>query len=127
YESLLRRTRRAVHERTAGFLRSRLDAGVNVAPEVIARHYEAAGSIEEAAEHYQLAASRAAEGSGYREAIAFLHHGISLVESQPAAAGLDELEVEMQLALGSAIIATKSYADPEIETAYARAQDLCER
>ena len=35
--------------------------------------------------------------------------------------------METLLALGSAIIATKSYADPEIEATYERARELCER
>ena len=35
------------------------------------------------------------------------------------------MEVEMQLALGSAI-ATRSYSDPELEAAYDRARELCE-
>ncbi len=124
YESLLRRTRRTLHGRVAQLLRAHLDRGATVAPEVVARHFEAAGAGRDAVEHYQLAASQAAEGSGYREAVFFLRRGIDLVGGEPE--GLDELEIEMQLSLGSAIMATKSYADPEIEIAYERARELCE-
>jgi adenylate cyclase len=104
-----------------------LDAGKAVLPEVIAHHYEAAGSLGESAGWYQLAAIQASEGSGYREAIAFLRHGLSLTKYEPEGPRRDEAEVEMLLALGSAIMATKSYADPEIEATYARARELCER
>ncbi len=127
YESLLRRTRRTVHERIAELLRAHLDAGSPVLPEVVARHYEAAGSLGEATECYQLAAARATEGSGYREAIAFLRHGLSLVEHLSEGTQHDEAEVEMLLALGSAVMSIKSYADPEIEATYDRARELCER
>ncbi len=127
YESLLRRTRRTVHERIAALLRARLDSGRPVLPEVVARHYEAAGSLREARECYQLAAARAAEGSGYREAISFLRHGLSLMDHLPEGTERDEAEVAMLLALGSAIMAIKSYADPEVEATYDRARELCER
>jgi tetratricopeptide (TPR) repeat protein len=66
------------------------------------------------------------QSSGYREAIAFLRHGIELLDDAPGDVAKAELEVEMQLALGSAVMATRSYADPEIETAYTRARALCE-
>ncbi len=127
YESLLRRTRRTVHERIAHLLANRLEAGRPVLPEVIGHHYEAAGLLGDAAECYRLAAGQAAEGSGYREAIAFLRHALSLVLYEPEGPARDEAEVEMLLALGSAIMATKSYAEPEIESTYDRARELCER
>ena len=127
YESLLHRTRRTLHERVARLLRARLETGTTIAPEVIARHFEAAGAGREAVEHYQLAAGQAAGGSGHREAVFFLRRGISLVEREPDSLHRQELEIEMQLSLGSAIMATKSYANPEIEMAYERARELCEQ
>ncbi len=127
YESLLRRTRRTVHERIAQLLTGRIEGGRAVLHEVVGHHYEAAGLLGNAAECYRLAAAQAVEGSGYREAIAFLRHALSLVVYEPEGAARDEAEVETLLALGSAIIATKSYADPEIEATYERARELCER
>ena len=49
------------------------------------------------------------------------------MEYEPEGAARDEAEVEMLLALGSSIMATKSYAEPEIEATYDRARELCER
>ncbi len=126
YESLLRRTRRTVHGRIARALTARVDAGVHIAPEVIARHFEAAASIREAVENFELAARHAAGRSACREAIEFLRHGLALLEDQPADAWRDEIDIEMRLALCSAIIATRGYADPEIEVEYARVRDQCE-
>jgi class 3 adenylate cyclase/tetratricopeptide (TPR) repeat protein len=125
YESLLRRNRRTIHERVARVLDARLASGESSAAEVVARHYEAAGLVREAAAHYQLAARMAADRSGHREAIAFLHRGIALVRDLPDVTEASELEVEMQLALGSSI-ATRSYSDPELAVAYDRARELCE-
>ncbi len=125
YESLLRRTRRTIHERVARILDAQITAGATTAPELVARHYEAAGLLEESAAHYQRAATLAAERSGHREAIAFLHRGIDLARQLPDLTAARELEVEMQLALGSSI-ATRSYSDPELAVAYDRARELCE-
>ncbi|MGD0311950.1 MAG: adenylate/guanylate cyclase domain-containing protein [Acidimicrobiales bacterium] len=125
YESLLRRNRRAIHERVARVLDAKITDGVTVAPELVARHYEVAGLLGEAIAHYQLAATLAAERSGHREAIAFLRQGISLARQLPDTGEGREREVELQLALGSSI-ATRSYSDPELVVAYDRARELCE-
>ena len=106
-------------------LDAQIAAGATTAPEIVARHYEAAGLLAQAAAHYQVAANLAAERSGHREAIAFLRRGIDLARQLPDDMEGRELEVEMQLALGSSI-ATRSYSDPELAVAYDRARELCE-
>ena len=125
YESLLRRNRRTIHERVARELEARIAAGSSVPVEEVARHYQAAGLLREAVQQFQLAAGLATERSGHREAISFLQQGITLARRLPDVTEGRELEVEMQLALGSAI-ATRSYSDPELEAAYDRARELCE-
>jgi tetratricopeptide (TPR) repeat protein len=125
YESLLRRNRRTIHERVARELNTGIATGSSAPVEEVARHYQAAGLLKESVEQFQLAATLATERSGYREAIAFLQRGIALARRLPDVTEGRELEVEMQLALGSAI-ATRSYSDPELEAAYDRARELCE-
>ncbi len=125
YESLLRKNRRTIHERVARVLDAQTAPGGSTAPEVVARHYEAADLPYEAAVHYQLAARMAADRSGHREAVAFLRSGIALSRRLHDVVLGRELEVEMQLSLGSAL-ATRSYADPELAAAYERARELCE-
>ncbi len=125
YESLLRRSRRPIHERVARELDARIAAGSSAPVEEVARHYQEAGLFKESAQRFELAARLATEHSGHREAIAFLERGISLARRLPDVTEGRELEVEMQLALGSAI-ATRSYSDPGLEAAYGRARELCE-
>ena len=125
YESLLRRSRRSIHERVATVLDAQMASGATTPPELVARHFEAAGLLAQAIAHYQTAASLAAERSGHREAIAFLRQGIDLARQLADLTEGMELEVEMQLALGSSI-ATSSYSDPELAAAYDRARELCE-
>lgn len=126
YQSVLRRTRTALHERIAEALERRAPEDPAAAPEVVARHFEAAGRIESAATHYRRAAAQAARSSGHREAIAHLQKAIELLGALPGARRRDEAEIEMQIELASSIIAIRSYADPDVHTAYQRAHELCE-
>ena len=126
YESLLRRTRRGVHKRIAGRLREVGGVGTTVALEVIARHYDAAGEVEQALEFYNRAGFEAAERSGFREATTHLRRCIDLVRELAPGVARDNREIELQLAFGSAVMDAQGYADPATEAAYQRVLDLCE-
>jgi class 3 adenylate cyclase/tetratricopeptide (TPR) repeat protein len=126
YQSLLKRTRVKLHERIADALARRLDDDPLVVSEAVARHYEAAERIEPAVANYRRAAEETAERSGFAESLGHLGKAIELLGRLPESRQRDEVEVEMQLALGSAIIATRSYADAGIEAAYERALRLCQ-
>lgn len=126
YQSVLRRTRTALHGRIAEALERRPHADPAATPEVVARHFEAAGRIESAATHYGRAAEQAAKSSGHREAIGHLHKAIELLGRLPRDRPRDETEIDMQIELASSIMAIRSYADPDVREAYQRAQELCE-
>jgi class 3 adenylate cyclase/tetratricopeptide (TPR) repeat protein len=126
YQSLLRRTRASLHGRIADAMERHPAAGVAAAPEVLARHFEAAGRNESAIMHYRRGAAHAAQSSAYREAIAHLGKALELLLRLPADRTRDEAEIDMQIELASSIIASRGYADPDVRTAYERAHVLCE-
>jgi predicted ATPase len=126
YQSLLKRTRMSLHGRIADTLEADPAVAAAAAPEVLARHFEAAGRNESAILHYRRAAAQAAESSGYREAIAHLRKAIQLLAGLPADRTRDEAEIEMQIELASSIISSRGYADPDVRLAYERAHVLCE-
>ena len=126
YRSVLRRTRTALHERIAESLERRSRDDAAIAPEVIARHFEAAKRPDAAAAQYRRAARHAAESFAHREAIAHLEKGIELVGACPPGPQRDAEEIDMQIELGSSVIAIAGYADPKVRAAYARALELCE-
>lgn len=123
YQSLLRRSRRPLHARIARTLEER--AGAQVAPEVLAHHWEAAGKAREAIELYRQAAEDAARQSAFSDAIAQLRHAISLLDELDEDPEAIELEIELRTALGAAIMGSRGYADPEVKEAYDRARELC--
>lgn len=59
------------------------------------------------------------------EAIGFYTEGLELVGMLPESPDRDRVELGLQLALGAVLIATRGYAAGEVQTAYARAQQLC--
>ena len=60
------------------------------------------------------------------EAVAQLQKGLTLVANLPQGVTRMQHELDLQIALGKAMIATKGYAAPETGDAFNRARSLCE-
>ena len=125
YRSLLRSRRQQLHARIAAVLEERFSQTAETHPELIGHHYAEAGLRDQAAVYFQRAGTRALERSTYLEAISHLARGLELLEASPDTTERVQRELELQLALGSALMATRGYAAPEVEQAYVRARALC--
>jgi len=126
YETLLRSRRQQLHGRIAAVLRERFPAVVESEPEVMARHCAEAGSAEEAIEYLLRAGRQALERSANAEAAGHLGKGLILLEALPAGPERDAVELDILVALGPPLVATKGFTDPEVEKIYLRARALCE-
>jgi serine/threonine protein kinase/predicted ATPase len=93
----------------------------------LAALFEAARDYARAAEYYRVAAENAVRVFASREAVVLANRGLSALESLPESRERDELEFHLQIVLGNLLIATRGYASPDVETAYARARQLCQR
>ena len=128
YQSLLRSRRQRYHQQIAEVLQS--DGGFQ--PELVAYHYTEAGLPEKAIDYWHRAGQRALERSANVESIRHITQGLAALEKLSENASTRELaataqrELELQTILGSALIATKGYAAPEVEVAYTRARELLE-
>jgi predicted ATPase len=127
YQSLLRSTRQQHHQRIAQVLEARFPDLCETQPELLAHHYTEAGLMAHAIPYWQRAGQRAVQRSANLEAIAHLTKGLELVSTLPATAEQTQQELALQSVLGPALMATKGYAAPEVEHAYARAWELCQR
>jgi class 3 adenylate cyclase/DNA-binding winged helix-turn-helix (wHTH) protein/predicted ATPase len=127
YQSLLQRTRKQYHQQIAQVLIERFPDTVATRPELLAHHYTAAGLSAQAVPYWQRAGQRALEHSAYAEAIQHLTTGLHLLAPLPEAPARAQQELDLQLALGPALIATKGRAAPEVEQTYARARVLCQQ
>lgn len=73
----------------------------------------------------QHAGQNATRRSAYQEAISLLTKGLELLKTLPDTPERSQQELTLQIALGSALVAIKGYAAPEVERAWIWAQELC--
>jgi tetratricopeptide (TPR) repeat protein len=127
YGTLLRGPRQNLHARTAIALEDRFPETVAARSELLAQHYARAGMIEKAVTNWLRAGQQAIERSAMVEAIALLRKGLDQLSQLSEGAQRQEHELELQLALGRALMATRGFAAPEVGEICARARQLCDQ
>ena len=125
YQSLLKRTRQQYHERVAKLLEDRFPELARTQPELVAHHYTEANCPAQAIVYWHKAGTAAARQFAYVEAIDQFRRGLALVEALSDMRERAECELDLQMALGPALYATKLPSHPDVGRAYARAWELC--
>ncbi len=124
YSTLLRSRRQQLHAHIAATLEGRFPDLVAAQPALLARHCTEAGLTEEAVA-YWLAAGRQAWGrSMVAEAVALLRRGLALVPALPDGDWRRERELDLQIALGQALIMNRSWGAPELAEVHFRTREL---
>jgi predicted ATPase len=127
YATLVRAKRQRLHARIAAALVQHFPETVQAQPELLAHHYMEAGLAEPAIDYWLRAGQAEIARSATAEAIAQLTKGLELIPALPDDAARWRRELELQVALGVALMTTKGWAAPEVGRTNARARDLCER
>ena len=127
YGTLLRGRRQQLHTRIGTVLEDTLLAAPSTPPEILAHHFTEAGQPERAVGFWLKAGQQALQRSAMEEAERLLRRGLALVANVPESDSTQEQELDLQIALGRALIATHGWGAPEIGEAYARARELCDR
>ncbi len=122
--SLLHSERRRLHARIASVLADMYPEKTGREPELLAYHLTESGQSEPAARCWLRAGKQAARLGANLEAIGHLRRGLAVVEGSPDMRGRDEMELELRIALGNALIAAKGYGVHEVEENFARALEL---
>jgi predicted ATPase len=125
YQSLLKSTRQHYHQRIAQVLEEQFPATAEAQPELLGHHYTEAGLTEQAVHYWHKAGQRAIQRSAHMEAIAHLRQGLALLATLPETPQRLQHAVDMHIALGASLIATKGYGASEVVETYTRAQHLC--
>ena len=125
YQSLLQRTRTQYHQHIAQVLAERFPDAVATRPELLAHHYTEAGLGTQAITYWQRAGQRASERSANVEAIGYFTKALELLKRLPDTPERAQYELDVHLALGTALVLTRGHAAPEVEATYARACELC--
>jgi predicted ATPase/class 3 adenylate cyclase len=126
YQSLVRSRRQDYHRKIAETLRERYPDIAETQPEILAHHYAGADPREAAIPYLKAAAEKSMRRSSNLEAIAHLMKAQELLNGLPEGPERLQQELELQLAIGTPLIATRGFASPEVGKVYARAREICE-
>ena len=118
-----RQLQRAVAEAIAVELHSDIDA----AGPQLAAHYDQAGMVEPAIDAYRVAGARAVVVSALDEAVTMFRRALSLLADLPTSPDGDALELDVQIALGSPLVALEGYGSKQAHQLYERALSLCRK
>jgi class 3 adenylate cyclase/predicted ATPase len=124
YNVLLRGQRQELHARIARALEQQFPVDITP-PEVLAHHFAEAGLAEAAVENWLKSGRLAIARSATAEAEAQLNRALELLATLPDGLTRRRQELDVQVALGGALISAKGYAATETGHAYARARQLC--
>jgi predicted ATPase/class 3 adenylate cyclase len=127
YSTLLRDRRRQIHARIAVTLESRFPKIVTTMPALLAQHCAEAGLTEKAISYWLTAGQQSVARSAMTEGTAQLQKGLDLLTNLPESPRRQQQELELQIALARALIATRGYSAPAVFETFARARALAER
>ena len=127
YNALVKSKRQQFHRRIAEALETRFQQTVATQPELLAYHFTEAALTEKAIGYWLKAGLRSRERSAEIEAISHLKRGLELLETLGESTERDARELELLGPLGTAYIAVRGYAAPEIGPVFRRARELCQR
>jgi class 3 adenylate cyclase/tetratricopeptide (TPR) repeat protein len=126
YQSLLTSTRRADHQRVARTLEADFPKEADTQPALLAHHFTEASLYPQAIAYWRRAGAQAFQRGAYREALAHLRRGRTLLESVPEREARRNLELELSITLGPLCMVTQGMTAPEVERLYRRADTLCQ-
>jgi hypothetical protein len=114
YDSLLKSRRQELHAKIARSIEERFPGTGDTEPELLAHHLTAAGATEAAIPLWHKAGEFALKRTALKEAISHLNKGLELVASLPASPQRDARELALRTVLGTAWMAFKGWAAPEL-------------
>lgn len=119
--------RREYHRHVAEVMEARFPQSANNQPELLALHFTEAGLVERAIGYWIKAGKRSQERFANIEAISHLKRGLEMLASLEESDERDSRELELLGPLGTAYIAARGYASPEVGPVFHRARALAER
>src|SRR5262249_22298108 len=125
YASLLRERRRALHLRFAECLESDVVGSAANEPHLVAWHFGEAGEAGRAVGYYEKAAERTTGRFALAEMVSHLRKALAQLERVPESATRQKRELDLQVALGRALIDFQGSGSEEVRIAFERSRELC--
>jgi len=124
YAMLPRQKRKLLHSRVADALENSFPDMTETQPELLAHHLAQAGSIERGIDYLRKAAQRSIERSSNVEAIGHLTGALELLQSLPDSPERKQTQLDLQVILVQAMIASHGYAAPSTRRILLQAKEL---
>jgi predicted ATPase len=122
----LKSTRQQYHQRIAEVLEAQFPETAEAQPELRAHHFTEAGLTEKAVGSWHKAGQRAIERSAYVEANSHFNKGLEKLQTLSETPQRLQRQVELHIAIGASLFATKGAGAPEVEQTYLHAHHLCQ-
>jgi class 3 adenylate cyclase len=124
YDSLLKVRRTQIHGQIAAVLEGQFQDIVAAQPERLAHHFTEAGVADKAVPYWHKAGQLALSRMALEDAIAHLDRGVALLTQLPASAPRDACELDLYATLGTAWVAHRGWAHPNVASNLERAWTL---
>ena len=124
YGSLLKSRRRELHRVVAKALDEKFPELAKQRPELIAHHLTEAGEIEKAIDAWQTAGEFAMARAALAEANQHYNKALRMLKTLPDTADRSQMELPIQMALGSILQATKGFGSEEARQPFTRAREI---
>jgi predicted ATPase len=125
YNSLLIERRKQIHELVGQAIEALYQNRLEDRVTALAHHYSHSDNADKAVEYLGRAGQQALQRSAHPDAIGYLTLALELLRALPDGPELIQRELPIQLTIGPAFIALKSWGAPEMERAFTRARELC--
>jgi predicted ATPase len=127
YSTLLRSRRQQLHGHIAATLEKEFPEIAAAQPALTAQYCAEAGLNEQSIDYWHKAGQQAVGRSAMTEALAQLQKGLGQLASVPDNSRREALELNLQITLGPALIATRGYSSAEAGDTFVRARTLAEQ
>lgn len=119
--------RQRLHRQLGAQLEAAYGARASDIAAELARHFEHGWEARRAVQYRHAAADNALRRSAHHEGLEHLSRALALLAGVPDTPARRQQELDLQVTLGHALMATRGQAAPDVERAYARAQELCQQ
>jgi class 3 adenylate cyclase/tetratricopeptide (TPR) repeat protein/ribosomal protein L40E len=125
YNSLLIKRRKLLHERTGQALESIFAERLDDHLVELAHHFTRSNNLSKAVEYLGRAGRQALQRSALDDAISGLNAAIDLLQKLPDGPERNERELNLQISLGAALMASEGFSASAREYVLLRARELC--
>jgi class 3 adenylate cyclase/tetratricopeptide (TPR) repeat protein len=126
YNSLLLERRKQLHGHVGHAIETIYMASLDDHLAELAHHFSRSGNQVKAVEYLHLAGTQAMARGALPHAIRDFTHALELLKAFPRGPDREGLELKLLNPLGTAYIAVRGYAAPEVGPIFVRARELCE-